>query len=132
MVKKALWKPPTMGAGLFVAGGYLKKPMPVDVKEIMGRNGVKEDFVKVDKQTDWLCRAITGKDNNKRGALKRTSIIQEMRFMACQSHETDISSVLDAVAADTKDPMLMCDDITDSTPVKKNKFKKKTLEYKIT
>ena len=56
-----------------IEGGRLSKPYGLEVKEIDTTVGTVE-FVKVDKNADWLLRALFG--TTAKGALRRSSLFR--------------------------------------------------------
>ena len=63
-------------------GGRLSKPYGLEVKEIETTVGTVE-FVKVDKNADWLLRALFGKSD--KGALRMTTLFITFNTMLARA-----------------------------------------------
>jgi hypothetical protein len=109
--KDMVFKPFKVTQQTVVTGGLLKKPHPVTTMSIPC---VMNEFVRIDKQTEWLCCAVAGGKQSRR-ALCRTKLIETIK--------EKIASALcgeDPVEqpTDKKMAMLDFDDEDDSGPMK--------------
>ena len=64
-----------------VEGGRLSKAHGLDVKDVDTTDGTVS-FVKLDKNADWLLKALCGKTN--KGALRRSSLFPTLRSVLLQ------------------------------------------------
>ena len=112
-----------------IEGGRLSKPYGLEVKEIETTVGTVE-FVKVDKNADWLLRALFGAGN--KGALRMTTLFTTFNTMLARAvadptsrwtpERAPESSSSSAVAeSEAIDPMSQLEEISseNATPKKR-------------
>ena len=72
------WAPVKVARQWSVEGGRLSKAHGLDVKDVDTTDGTVS-FVKLDKNADWLLKAILGTAN--KGALRRSSLVRTFAVM---------------------------------------------------
>ena len=80
-VNKAGWKPATCVQGYEIVGGFLKKPVHLDVEMV-----ANQPFAKLSKNEAWLCMAASGKARGLQ-PLARTDVIEKLSTMVAESAE---------------------------------------------
>ena len=117
------WHPVSVAQQWAVQGGYLRKPVTLETKEIDTVDGVVH-FVKVAKKDEWLLTAALGKGNNK-GGLRRTELLDTIKDRvseAAKSASSTEDSQDSAVAEPaSEDPMELLDDDSPAPPKKLRK-----------
>ena len=77
MQSQPAWRPISLTKQLVFEGGYQRKCFKLDCKEVATEHGV-EVFVKICKKSDWLYKAIAGKDAQPL-ALSRTKLFGTLK-----------------------------------------------------
>ena len=136
------WKKVTVTKQWSLEGGYLNKPLALDTKEVDTTDGTVA-FVKLDKNADWLRKAVLGKTAPK-GALRRSTLVDTLKQKLAEkvSDEQlqpgdDVESsprfaVAERAPADPMDPL---DDISSTnalTPKKRKVYVSKRGKNNIT
>jgi hypothetical protein len=116
----AKWRPIAIKTQLTFTGGFQNKSYVMETTEVQVGD-TQQVFVKFDKNAEWLVKACGG-PTAQRGALKRTTIIEELKKKLVASGSD--TNVADAVAVVTVDPMDLLDTLSEPTP-KKRKYVKK-------
>ena len=80
------WKPVVCTAGFLVKGGFLKKSIAVETFNFQGT-----DFVKVNKNEQWVCLAASGKSRGKT-PLVRTGLIEDLAQMLADTRGDQLDS----------------------------------------
>ena len=99
------WRPVTLKSQLTFEGGHQTKAWALETKEVATPNGTCW-FVKIDKQADWLTKAVAG-NKAARGSLQRTKLIGELKNKLVVAVEEKQDSPEAAVAAGPSEPMII-------------------------
>ena len=136
----AAWKPVSVTRQWSFEGGYISKPIILETKQVDTASGAV-DFVKIEKNQEWLLKAVLGTGFNK-GGLRRSTLLSSMKNkleekasgpQSRANPEDDTKMVSQAPLEDSpntpvgehasSDPMNQLDDIGTAcaTPAKKRK-----------
>ena len=72
------WTDVVVQREITVKGGYHKKALTVETREITGEDGEIDSFVNISKNDDWLLKT-SGGPTARRGGTKRTRCIEEIK-----------------------------------------------------
>ena len=74
----AAWKPVSVTMQWSLEGGYLTKPITLETKQVDTASGAV-DFVKIEKNSEWLLKAVIGKGGSVKGGLRRSTLFSSMK-----------------------------------------------------
>ncbi len=103
------WRPVSFVKSFSFKGGYQGHALPVESRVVEAAGGTLA-FLKLEKRSEWLCKAVAGPKANIRDTLKRSRLFEELRAKIVeQSAHVDQAAVQAAVAAEPEveenDPM---------------------------
>ncbi len=99
------WRPVSFVKSLSFKGGYQGHALPVESRVVEAAGGTLA-FLKLEKRSEWPCKAVAGPKANIRDTLKRSRFFEELRanFFDLSTH-LDQAAVAAELEIEDNDPM---------------------------